>query len=362
MKQPSERYILYDFLQVAGGAERLTLTLAEAFPEWTLYVARRYPEAGALGESVARAHGLGDRRSALLGRIPEAIYGFKRRTRFLRRAQAVLYSGYYAPLAAPVQEQGRRLYYCHTPPRFAYDLKADYLTRLPPPLRPLFNTFLSRYLAEYDASLRTMDRIIANSENVRDRLMRQFDLSAAVVHPPIETARFTWRGEGDYFVSLARLMPAKRVELIVHAFLAMPDERLVVASGGPELARLRALAGDAPNIQFTGWCGEAELADLLGHARAAIYIPVDEDFGMSPVEAMAAGKPVIGVAEGGLLETIVDGETGILLPSPPGIEALKAAVKRLTKTRAATLRGACQARAALFSRQRFIEAMAAYMG
>lgn len=357
----ASRFLLYDFLQVAGGAERLTLTLAEAFPEWSLHVSRVYPEARVFPGVGDLTHSLGNRASALLSRIPEAIYNFKRRTGFLARAEAALYSGYYAPLAVRNQARGLKLYYCHTPPRFAFDLKQDYLARLPAPARPAFDAFLGHYLAEYAQALRAMDRLIANSNNVRGRLARQFGLASEVIHPPIDTRRFQWLGEGDYFVSLARLVPAKRVELIVRAFLALPDEQLVIASGGPELARLQAMAAGAPNIRFTGWLSEARLAECLGHARAAIYIPTDEDFGMSPIEAMAAGKPVIGVAEGGLLESLVEGETGRLLPSPVRLEDLVEAVRTLSKPRALALRSACEARAAMFSRQRFVAAMAERM-
>jgi glycosyltransferase involved in cell wall biosynthesis len=355
------RYLLYDFLQVAGGAERLSLTLAESFPEMPLVVARAYPEADALGVPHAELRVLGGPASRWLGRIPEALWTFKHRTGFLADADLALYSGFYAPLAAANQRRGRKLYYCHTPPRFAYDLKSAYLAQLPPPARPLFEWAVGGYARAYERALGDMDRIIANSANVAGRLDKFLGLQATVVHPPIDVERLTWRGDGDYFVSLARLMPNKRVDLIVRAFLALPKERLVVASGGPELARLQALAAGASNIVFTGWQSEAALAECIGHARAAIYLPIDEDFGMSPVEAMAAGKPVIGVAEGGLLETVVEGETGTLLPMPPSVETLIAAVNQLTPKRARAMRAACEARAALFSRQRFVEAMRAIM-
>jgi glycosyltransferase involved in cell wall biosynthesis len=105
--------------------------------------------------------------------------------------------------------------------------------------------------------------------------------------------------------------------LIVEAFKNMPHRQLVVASGGSELCSLEKLANGAPNIFFTDWVSEQELRRLVGHCKATIYIPRDEDFGRSPVQSLMAGKPVLGVREGGVLETVSHDETGILLDREP---------------------------------------------
>ena len=186
-------------------------------------------------------------------------------------------------------------------------------------------------------------------------------MESEVIFPPVDVDRFRWLGEGDYFISPARLSRSKRVDVIIRAFLKMPDKKLVVLSGGREMEALRKLAGNAGNIHFTGWQSETEIRQWIGNARAAIYVPIDEDFGMSPVEAMAAGKPVIGVAEGGLLETIVDGETGWLLESPPSVDNLVGAVQRIDRSMALAMREACETRARLFSREIFMEKMKAVL-
>jgi glycosyltransferase involved in cell wall biosynthesis len=142
----------------------------------------------------------------------------------------------------------------------------------------------------------------------------------------------------------------------------MPQHRLVVASGGSELERLKALASGAPNICFTGWLPESDLQALLGRARAAIYIPINEDFGMAPVEAMAAGKPVIGVAEGGLLETILPRETGLLIDGPLTVESICDAVEELERMDPVSMRAECERQAARFSEQRFAERMREVLG
>ena len=199
-----------------------------------------------------------------------------------------------------------------------------------------------------------MQVIVANSQTVRDRIRSYLGRKAEVIYPPCDLAAFRWRGQQGFYLSTARLSPLKRVDKIVEAFLQMPDKKLVVASGGEELPRLVRLAAGAPNITFLGWVSEEKLRELMGEAIATIYIPVAEDFGMSPVESMAAGKPVIGVAEGGLLETVIDGETGILLPPALSVDAVVKAVVEMTPSKAAAMRTACIFRSEQFSKERFI--------
>jgi glycosyltransferase involved in cell wall biosynthesis len=138
------------------------------------------------------------------------------------------------------------------------------------------------------------------------------------------------------------------VDVVVQAFLQMPHRRVVVVSGGSQSARLQTMAQDASNITCKGWVSESQLQDCVGQARAAIYLPVDEDFGMSPVEAMAAGKPVMGVAEGGLLETIVHGQTGWLIEGELTPQKVMAAVEALEALHPPGMRAACEAQAQRF--------------
>jgi glycosyltransferase involved in cell wall biosynthesis len=137
----------------------------------------------------------------------------------------------------------------------------------------------------------------------------------------------------------------------------MPEHKLVVASGGSQYDALRRIAGSASNIHFTNWVTDEELSRLMGNAVACLYISTDEDFGMSPVEAMAAEKPVVGVAAGGLLETVVPGETGILLSPRPTPSEISAAIKELSPEKAASMRTKCRQRAEAYSESRFLAVM-----
>ena len=350
--------MLYDFLAVQGGAEKLTLTLLNSLPEVPLCCAYRnqsifpdpvLPKAGFLDLKVAS--------NIPPWRLLKVMWAFEKKTTFLNSYDWVLFSGVYAPLAVRNHPAGRNLLYCHTIPRFAYDLKDYYMSLVPLLVRPAFYGLIRLVRHRYQRALADMDVIIVNSNNVKNRLEKYLKRPSVVIHPPVDTDRFCWIGQKDYYVSLARLENFKRVDLIVKAFRQMPEKKMVVTSSGSELAHLRQLAGDAPNIQFTGWQTEEQLKQWIGQAIAAVYIPMDEDFGISPVEAMAAGKPVIGVAEGGLLETVAPDQTGVLLEPPPTVNAIKAAVCSLTPQRALGMRSACEVRAKLFTREIFLEKM-----
>jgi glycosyltransferase involved in cell wall biosynthesis len=356
-------YILYDYLQVSGGAERLSIDLAKGLPDYQLVVSRVFEQARYLAaEQELGAEGLrclGSTSTRSLPRVAEALACFTLRTGFLRDAQTVIYSGLYAPLAVTHQLSGTRIYYCHTPPRYLYDWRERYLQRFAPPLRPLATVAFDAFQRRYEGALARMDRVITNSESVRKRLRLHLGLESEVIHPPVDTERFRWTEQGDYFISLARLECHKRVDTIIKAFLELPDQKLVIASGGRDELALRKLADGAANIHFTGWQSEASLRACIGGARAAIYVPTDEDFGMSPVEAMSAGKPVIGVREGGLIETIVDGVTGLLLEPELDVESLRDAINSLNPARALAMRCACEIQAEKFSKKTFVDRMAA---
>jgi len=133
----------------------------------------------------------------------------------------------------------------------------------------------------------------------------------------------------------------------------MPDKKLIVASGGECEVEIRKQAAGFSNITVLGWVDNEKMYDLVGRCIAGIYIPIDEDFGMTPVEGMAAGKPSIGVSEGGLKETIIPGKTGVLIAPEASVGELKAAVYTLTPERALAMRADCEAQAKNFSLENF---------
>jgi glycosyltransferase involved in cell wall biosynthesis len=344
---------------VKGGAESLTLTLCESDPDIDLMV-------GFVDHNCFTAPSLIKGRLAELT-TPTNIQGWQSikmslafesgRTKSVRDYEKVIYSGSVAPLAVKHRDSGGNILYCHTPPRFIYDLKEHYLSTIPSWQRPLLRLLIAYLRPKYEASIGKMDLLIANSVNVQRRIKHFLGRDSIVVYPPCHVDKYSWLSQQDFYLSTARIEPYKRVRLIVEAFMQMPDKKLVVASGGSDLASLHELAKDYNNIEFTGWCEEQQLHDLMGNCIATLYLPMDEDFGISPVESMAAGKPVIGVNEGGVQETVIDGLTGLLCPSNPSVADIMASVNTMSAQFALSLRDHCEQRAALFSADIFVDKM-----
>ncbi|GAA0353760.1 glycosyltransferase [Bowmanella denitrificans] len=360
--QKAKAAILYDFLQVKGGAEAVTLDLCRHFSHLdlvTAFVNRKVFTESPL--SAERLHTLTSQTELQGWQTLKSCLAFQHRTGFLKEYDTLIFSGSNAPLAVVNSQARQNIYYCHTPPRFVYDLKAHYLNSIPAWQRPMLKSLIHYLQPRYEVALGRMDKIFANSKNVQQRLKHHLGVESEVLYPLCRIDRFRWIGQGDYFLSTARLEEYKRVELIVRAFMQMPDKKLIVTSGGSQLNKLKALAQNAANIQFTGWVSEAQLAGLVGNCLATIYIPMDEDFGMSPVESMGAEKPVIGVNEGGVKETVIDGETGWLLPANPTNTQLIDCISSVQYYRLGQMREHCQKQAASFSSGRFFSAFDRYL-
>ncbi len=355
--------VLHDYFENAEGGGRLALLLAKELQADLIYgfkatshifsadfpsLKNQFP--------LSRNITIPLLRQCLLG------YAFSHKTALLSTYDKVIYSGWYSPLAVKnSSHKGLNVYYCHTPPRFIYDQKEFYFSQLPFCYRPLLKSFIRYLQPRYEDALAKMDVIITNSENVRKRIQKFLGMDAVVVFPPCNVDRYSWRGCEEYYLSTARLDPLKRVDLIVKAFVKMPEKKLIVASGGSEMSKLKKLAHGCNNIIFTDWVEEEYLLELIGNAIATIYIPKDEDFGLSPIESMAAGKPVIGVEEGGLCETILDGRTGILISSPPGEDDIVGAVRGMTVQKAQSMRYSCEEHAAKFRKEIFLNKMKTFV-
>ncbi|NLE00522.1 MAG: glycosyltransferase family 4 protein, partial [Fibrobacter sp.] len=154
---------------------------------------------------------------------------------------------------------------------------------------------------------------------VKERIKKYHGREAPVIYPPVDTGQFSCREYGDFWLSVNRIYPEKRIELQIEAFRKMPDEQLVICGGfaaGDHAARYsqKIMEHVPDNVTFRGEVKEEELIDLYSRCRGLVCTALDEDFGLTPIEAMASGKPVVAVAEGGFLETIVPG-TGILVPA-----------------------------------------------
>lgn len=353
----SDTIILHDYVEQTDGGSRLCLMLGRALradfccgfvKPGHPFFAEPYP---------AAVRTLMPGLSTPLVRQFALALAFERRAGFIRDYETALFSGSYAPLAAKHRPGRPNVYYCHTPPRFLYDQHHFFRSLAPAPLRPVFSAFCRWLRTRYEASLEHMSVVVANSEAVRERIRRYLGLEVPVVHPPCEVERYRNGPDQGYFLSMARLDRLKRVDVAVEAFKGMPGQRLVVVSDGPEAAGLRRLAAGAPNIEFAGVVDDARRIDLLAHCRATLHLSRDEDFGMAAVESMAAGKPAIAAGAGGLTESVMDGQTGLLIAADPSPRDVARAVQGLSAQRSAGMIFACRERAKAFSLERFVARM-----
>ena len=208
------------------------------------------------------------------------------------------------------------LCYCHTPMRYLWDFYQDYLRESGPVLRPLFRLLSGRLRVWDTLSSMRVDYFAANSHNVARRIAKHYRRDSEVIHPPVDVRTFAPHGENyprpdEYYLYAGQLTAYKRVDLAIQA-CARLGRKLVIIGEGPDYKKLSRLAG--PAVSFLGRQDGPALAHYLQRCRALLF-PGEEDFGMVPVEALAAGRPVIAYGRGGVLETVRHGYSGILFPS-----------------------------------------------
>jgi glycosyltransferase involved in cell wall biosynthesis len=326
--------IVHDDLTQRGGAERVVVSLARLFPDAPILTAAydrdgTFPE---LAERRIRTSFLqalphrGQAARALLPLYPAAFATLRPRGFDLIVSSSSRFAHGIGTDGIP------HLAYCHNPPRFLYQ-EGDYFGEGSPAprwARPLLAPVLAG-LRRWDARAgQRPDRYLANSQVVAGRIEKVYGRQAHVVHPPVDLDRFAGPVDDSrvpsepYYLVVSRLLGYKRVDLAAAA-CRQRGHRLVVVGDGPARARVEAAAG--PGCELRGRVDEPELRALLAHCRAVIH-PGEEDFGFMPIEANAAGRPVVTVASGGALETVVDGMTGVLFRGDRP-EDLNAALDRL---------------------------------
>ncbi len=352
-------YLVHDYLIQMGGAERVVATMAKTFPDAPIYTSATH-EPGVFEElDGSEVH------NTWLQRIPSINRHFKK--------LFPLYPMAFASLALPDRpvawisastfakcirpKPGTTTFcYCHNPTRFLWDTEtyvgAEVNSGAVKSLIALLLPWLRR--VDYAAAQR-IDWFVANSENVRKRIAKTYGRESVVIHPPVNVHRHTVEPKNEgYYVLVSRLIGYKRIDLAVQAFSGWNRELRIIGDG-TDRRRLEAMADS--NVRFLGRVSEDELRRQLGHARALIF-PGEEDFGISPVEAQACGKPVVAYGAGGALETVLEGKTGVFFREQ-GSEALRRAVEECERISwdAEEIR----THAETFSERAFLEKMIAYM-
>ncbi len=346
--------ILHDHMSFVGGGERFVLALAQAF-DADLYVTDLDP-------GIPARAGFPGVRVTELSKVPKTpLLRQTRQAKAFHHADipahdVYVFSGNWAIAAAGRYKPN--IWYCHTPVRVFYDLQDAFLRDLSPAKRVAAKAWIQRTRPKYEANVADVQRIVTNSRNVAGRIDRYLHRDAEVVYSAVDTSRYHFARVGEAWLSANRLSHEKRIGLQVEAFRKLPHERLVVA-GGPQVgvdARgfIRSLRAP-PNVRFLGEVDDAELRDLYASCRGVVATAQDEDLGLTPIEAMASGKAVVAVDEGGYRETVVPGRTGWLVPATP--EAIAAAIQAATPERLAEMRTACEHRAKAFEASVFMARM-----
>jgi glycosyltransferase involved in cell wall biosynthesis len=350
MNKPEPRVALvHDFLLDLRGAERVFLALCDLYPDADIFTAV-YDEAGTEGR-------FADRRihTSFLQKLHPDATSFRRLLPLYPYAmEALNLSGYDLVLSSSSawahgvlpSENAVHVCYCHNPFRYAWNAREATLCARGPVMRAALGIVLQRWRQWDWIAAQRVDRYIANSETTRRRIARYFTRDAEVVHPPVEVERFSPGVVGEHYAVLSELMPHKRIDLAVRAFNEL-RRPLVVIGDGPDARRLRRLAG--PTIRFTGRIPDAEVARLLATSRALV-VTATEEFGIAAVEAQAAGRPVVALAEGGVTESVIEGRTGVFYEqaTPEALTAVIAAFDPLSVDPSA-----CVANAQRFGREAF---------
>ncbi|MDR1945951.1 MAG: glycosyltransferase [Desulfovibrio sp.] len=326
--------LVHYWLTGMRGGEKVLESLCGIFPQADIYT--HVLDRSAVSERILR-HNI---QTTFIARLPGAVKFYRKYLPLMPlaleqldlRSYDLVISSESGPAKGVLTGPGcLHVCYCHSPMRYLWDFYQDYLESSGPVTRAAFKLFAHRLRLWDYASAARVDRFIANSLNVAGRIRKHYRREAEVIYPPVDCARFRPAGgvfsppapEAPY-VFLGQLVGYKRADLAVKAFNAS-GRKLLIIGDGEEREKLQAEAG--PNIRFALRCGDEETARLLAGSRGLVF-PGEEDFGIVPLEAMAAGRPVLAYARGGAPETVEDGVTGLFFPEQTP-ESLNAGLDRL---------------------------------
>ncbi len=315
--------IVHDWLPLVGGAERVVQQMVRAYPNATLYTlfdflsdAERAEIAQGVPIHTSRLNGWpGVRRyyRYLILLCTRAIEEFD-----VTGHEIVLSSSSALAKGVLTSPDQCHISYIHSPVRYAWDLTHEYINSIGGIGRHLKRKVaheMMHRLRMWDMrTVAQVDHMIANSHFIKKRIWKTYRREATVIYPPVNTDGFSLNAGSreDFFFTASRLVPYKRIDLIIEAFKARPDLRLVVCGDGPEFAKLQAAA--SPNISLLGHADFATMVDHMRRARGFVFA-AKEDFGIVPLEAQACGTPVIALGHGGTAETVC----GLESAAPTGV-------------------------------------------
>ncbi len=324
--------LIHDHLAQDGGAEKVLQVLTEIFPQATIYTLlfdKKNVEENFKNFKIE---------TSIIQKLPFGVSHYKWYLRLmplaveffdLREFDLVISDTSSFAKGVITSPDIPHICYCHTPTRYLWSDTHQYINELKYNkwFKKIISLSLSR-LRLWDLSAASrVDHFIANSKAVQKRIAKYYKRESSVIYPPVEVDKFyisQLKEEDQYFLAGCRLAPYKRIDLVIEAFLGLKDKKLKIFGSGIDLKRLKKLANGADNIEFLGRVNQEELAKLYSHSLAYIH-PQEEDFGITAVEAMASGRPVIAFGSGGALETVIDQKTGLFF-NKQNTQSLKKAI------------------------------------
>ncbi|PWH11901.1 MAG: glycosyl transferase family 1 [Anaerolineae bacterium] len=353
--------IVHDWFITYAGAERVVEQMLQVFPQADLFALLDFmtgPERGMLQGKPVRTSFLQtfpflNRRNYrnFLPLMPLAIEQLD-----VSGYDVVLTNCHAVSKGVITSPEQLHISYIHTPMRYAWDMQNDYLTVSGmKSLKSALARLILHYIRLWDsAAANRPDVLYGNSAFICRRIEKIYRRKAEVLYPPVNTDYFAFHPEKeDFYLTASRLVPYKRIDLIVETFATLPERQLVVIGDGPEARKLQSL--NLPNVRWLGFQPNDVLRATMQRARAFIFA-AKEDFGIVPLEAQACGTPVIAFGEGGALETVIglDAErpTGVFFQEQT-VEALRAAILQFEQEQTRFAPAACRANAERFSNQRF---------
>lgn len=315
--------VFHDYFGAIGGGEKVVLSISKLF-DATIVTTDIY---ALPAEFRDRTISLGE--TIKIPPIKQIDASFKFYFSDFQDYDFYIFSGNWAIFAAGKHKPN--LFYCHTPTRAFYDLYDEYLRNRNILTKPTFILWVKLHKTWTERILREVNKFVCNSENTKLRCKKYWGVEADVIYPPVDTSKFKFKSYGDFWLSVNRLYPEKRIELQLEVFRRLPNEKLFVVGGfskGDHAEKYaKKLIKIAPkNVKFLGSVSEDELIELYAECKGLLCTAKDEDFGLTPVEAMASGKPVVAVNEGGYKESVINNKTGYLV-NPNVLEIIDAMKK-----------------------------------
>ncbi|MBL1266202.1 MAG: glycosyltransferase [Halomonas sp.] len=357
--------IIHDWLTTWAGAEKALAQLIACYPQAEIFTTVNFLETEKIPCLTGRVI-----HTSFIQKLPGARKHYRRYLPLMPLAveqfdlkgfDLILSSSHAVAKGIIPEPTALHICYCYSPMRYAWDMQHQYLRQSgnEKGLVGMLMRWQLHRLRQWDyLSAQRVDHFIAISAYIQRRVSLFYRRTADIVYPPVSVENFNpHRQRGDFYLTAARMVPYKRLDLVIEAFNQMPEKELIVIGDGPDFSKLSASAG--PNVKLLGYQPDAILTDYLERAKAFVYM-AEEDFGILPVEAQAAGAPVIGYGQGGVAETIIHQQTGMLINQQTSA-ALQQCIEQFEhqKQQDDQWCGArlCRQNAERFANQTFVEAM-----